>query len=292
MARVNLLAPHVEGQSVQGDAAGGGTPPRVTPLSLCCAPNHRTSFHHLQPPHSPPILSSPPTPPPSVILCPPTLPYSPPFPPSPPQIPSRPPAPLTAGSAADTAPPTPVRPPPSRGGCGRTLREGWGGTRRCGVSPGAPVPLPRAVGGGLVPHSPDTTMASLGPQVKNMAVGARGRRPVRVWEGARVGPQTHSGDLPSSARCGLARRTSGSSEPHFRFPFAALPAAPSHTSTPSRPLLNFRLTRKCTAPPPRDEGRDPKSGPQSLQKCSVGLKVPSGAPGAGKDPQLPFVPPK
>ena len=160
------------------------------------------------------------------------------------------------------------------------------------MSPGAPVPLPRAVGGGLVPHSPDTTMASLGPQVKNMAVGARGRRPVRVWEGARVGPQTHSGDLPSSARCGLARRTSGSSEPHFRFPFAALPAAPSHTSAPSRPLLNFRLTRKCTAPPPRDEGRDPKSGPQSLQKCSVGLKVPSGAPGAGKDPQLPFVPPK
>lgn len=292
MARVNLLAPHVEGQSVQGDAAGGGTPPRVTPLSLCCAPNHRTSFHHLQPPHSPPILSSPPTPPPSVILCPPTLPYSPPFPPSPPRSPHAPPP----RSPLDLLQTRHHQHPSARhhhgGAAAEPCGRGGGGTRRCGVSPGLPVPLPRAVGGGLVPHSPDTTMASLGPQVKNMAVGERGRRPVRVWEGARVGPQTHSGDLPSSARCGLARRTSGSSEPHFRFPFAALPAAPSHTSTPSRPLLNFRLTRKCTAPPPRDGGRDPKSGPQSLQKCSVGLKVPSGAPGAGKDPQLPFVPPK
>ena len=122
------------------------------------------------------------------------------------------------------------------------------------MSPGAPVPLPRAVGGGLVPHSPDTTMASLGPQVKNMAVGARGRRPVRVWEGARVGPQTHSGDLPSSARCGLARRTSGSSEPHFRFPFAALPAAPSRNS--SRSELHFRSPFSIhPATPSRTSGR-------------------------------------
>lgn len=210
MAGVNLLAAHVEGQRVQGDAAGDALspPPKTAPPKpppQTAPPNHpHVPSDRLPPPPRPLIpLPSPPASPPALPIASHTT-LVPSCPPTPPSVsfyvpPPRPPVPSHGPPPSPHAPPSPprrshrwiccrhgttnTRPPATiTGGLRQNPAGGVGGNTAPRGEARSPRPPPGTVGGGEggFPHSPDTTMASLGPHVKNMAAGARRRRPVRL----------------------------------------------------------------------------------------------------------------